>query len=272
MTNTTKLYEDIYNKGSFSFWKNWKNFLESLNDEKIEIAKKSLLDFLWWIENIKWKTFIDVWCWSGLFSLSAYLLWAKEVVSIDIDENSVWCVKYLREKQLNPDNWKIITWSALDKTFIDSLWKYDIVYSWWVLHHTWNMYKAFDNVINLIDEKWVFFLAIYNKFITAKIRWYIKYFYNKTPNSFKFIWVAFHYIYVTLMYLVQGKLIFTEMKNYTWRGMNFHTDVIDWLGWFPYEYMTTKEAIEYFNKFWLKFIKIKEANWPACWEILFQKN
>jgi 2-polyprenyl-6-hydroxyphenyl methylase/3-demethylubiquinone-9 3-methyltransferase len=266
------LYENIYKtKDQFSFWKNWRHFLNILNPEKIQDAKNSLMDFLWWEDKIKWKTFIDVWCGSWLFSLSAYLLWAKRIVSVDIDDNSVWCAEYLRDKEWNPKNWDIVTGSALDKKFIDWLWKYDIVYSRWVLHHTWNMYKAFDNVINLIDDKWIFFLAIYNKFISSKVWWYIKYLYNKTPNVLKFIWIMLHYIYVAIMYLIQWKCVVNEMNKYKWRWMDFHTDIIDWLWWFPYDYMTTKEATKYFNRFWLKPIKIKEANGPSCWEMLFKK-
>ena len=150
---TSLLYEHIYkNKTQFSFWKNWKNFIEQLDEQKIESAKNSLLEFLGGKEYIEWKTFVDIGCWSGLFSLAAYLLWASKIISVDIDENSVQCAILLREKEWGPENWTIHTWSALDKNFIKSLWSFDIVYSWWVLHHSGDMYKAFDNIISLIGD------------------------------------------------------------------------------------------------------------------------
>lgn len=269
---STSLYEDMYEKTlQFSFWKNWKDYLKNLTEDRIEVAKASLLELVWDENKIKKKRFVDVGSWSGLFSLAAYLLWAEEVVSIDVDKNSIWCTNFLKEKYWNPKNWRVIQGSALDRTFIDWLWKFDIVYSWWVLHHSGNMHQAFDNVVPLIWNDGIFVLAIYNKFITSKIWWYIKYAYNKTPNFLKFIWVILHYIYVTIMYAIQGKFIISKIKEYQTRGMSFHTDVIDWLWWFPYEYMSTQEAISYFDKKWLAPILIKEAHGPWCWEIVFKK-
>lgn len=39
------LYENIYQE-QFSFGKNWKDFLEKLDDEKIDCAKNHLITFL----------------------------------------------------------------------------------------------------------------------------------------------------------------------------------------------------------------------------------
>ena len=70
MQNET--YENTYKKQKhFSFGKNWQNFLKTLNDSKIEEAKKSLVEFLGGEDKIKDKTFVDIGCGSGLFSLAA---------------------------------------------------------------------------------------------------------------------------------------------------------------------------------------------------------
>jgi hypothetical protein len=58
-------------KITFSFGKNWKNYVKNVVDERvIQEAKESLLKYLP-EGGFKDKTFIDVGCGSGLFSLSA---------------------------------------------------------------------------------------------------------------------------------------------------------------------------------------------------------
>lgn len=159
---TKVLYEDIY-KEDFSFWKNWQDFLKKLNDEKLESAKTYLVKFIWWVDKIKWKTIIDFWSWSWVMSLAFALLWAK-VLSIDIDDESINCTKFLKHKyKVSDDDWKISKWSVLDKFFIDSLWKFDLVYSWWVIHHSWSMWEWLENIKKLIKNDWLLYLAIYNK-------------------------------------------------------------------------------------------------------------
>ena len=54
----------------FEFGKNWKNFLNNLDDSKIIQAEKSLLETLK-LENLKGYNFLDIGCGSGLFSLAA---------------------------------------------------------------------------------------------------------------------------------------------------------------------------------------------------------
>jgi SAM-dependent methyltransferase len=81
----------------FSFGKNWQKFIGSLNKERIRCAEKSLKNMLK-IENLDGKRFLDAGCGSGIFSLAALRLGAEEVVSFDIDEDSVACAKYLRER------------------------------------------------------------------------------------------------------------------------------------------------------------------------------
>ena len=144
---------------SFSFGKNWQNYLKILNKENILIAKKSLIDFLGNVEN---KTFIDVGCGSGLFSYLMYTLGAKEIISIDVDPFSVECAKFLKNIVKNPNNWKIYQGSILDKDFISQFGKYDIVYSWGVLHHTGEMWEAIRNICSFVKDDGLLFIAIYS--------------------------------------------------------------------------------------------------------------
>jgi len=271
-------YENAYkNKKHFSFGKNWQNFLESLNDEKIKNAKKSLVDFLGGEEKIKDKTFVDIGCGSGLFSLAAYKLGAAKVVSVDVDEFSIACVKHLKEKNGNPQNWEIKQGSALDEDFIKSLGQFDIVYSWGVLHHTGDMYKAFDSVITLIKDEGVFYNAIYGRGTsilagTPEFWLKVKKVYNSCGKEGK---LALNYIYVVYFFI--GSIVFLRnpfktIKDYRERGMNWYNDVIDWLGGYPYEFAYPDEIINYFGDRGIYCKKLKDRHGIACNEYLLKKE
>ena len=59
--------EEIASGERFAFGKNWKSFLTTLNDERINIAMASLKDMLK-KESLSGLTFLDAGCGSGLFS------------------------------------------------------------------------------------------------------------------------------------------------------------------------------------------------------------
>lgn len=274
-----ELYESSYKEGKhFSFGKNWQNFLLSLNEEKIQNAKKSLTDFLGGEENIKGKTFVDIGCGSGLFSYVAYKLGAKKVVSVDVDEFSVACATHLKEKGGNPENWEIKKGSILDKEFVGSLGQFDVVYSWGVLHHTGDMYRAFDNVVNLVDYSGIFYTSIYGRRVSSRLAgtpefWlWVKSQYNSSGLFGKKIIDLLYMFYFFIGMLISGKNPIKIINNYKERGMNWYNDVIDWLGGYPYEFAFPYEIINYFGKKDLYCKKLTDRSSLACNEFLFIKK
>ena len=259
MKNTEEFTRNLKNKIdriSFSFGKNWKNYLNSLSIEKIQIAKQSLKDFL---GNITGKTCIDIGSGSGIFSYSMYALGVKEITSVDIDPFSLQCSNYLRSKVKNPERWNIYQGSILDKKFISQSGKYDIVYSWGVLHHTGNMWEAIKNAASLVNDNGIFFLAIYNKTRSSRFWLKVKKGYNLSPKIGKKLmnFLLFSGMYFILPLLsLKNPLI--RLKNYKKnRGMAPMTDVKDWLGGYPFEVATFKEIVTFINRIDQNFKLVK---------------
>lgn len=270
-------YEDIY-KENFSFGENWKRLIKKIDEKRINLAKKSLLQFTS-KNSFDGLTFIDFGCGSGLFSLAACKAGAK-VISVDIDDNSIHCTKYLREKyKIKKSQWQILKGSALDNKFIMNLPKADITYSWGVLHHTGSMYDAISNVASTVKKGGLFYLAIYNDFkgipFSSKTWVSIKKFYN---NSGKFRKKIAKSIYVSIIIaglIAHRKNPFTYIKDYSknaTRGMDFFIDVEDWLGGYPYEYASAEKISNFCSKKGFKLVNIKKTAREGCNEMLFLKK
>lgn len=273
-----EFHKDVRQKRRFEFGKNWKNFLNKLTNERIQIAENSLIKMLD-VNNLENKKFIDIGSGSGLSSLSAKNLGAK-VLSFDYDETSVWCTKSLKKKYYDKDeNWIVKQGSILDLNFVNSLGKYDIVYSWGVLHHTGKMWSAIDNSISLVDDNGKYFISIYNdQGFKSHFWWMVKWLYNILPGFLKKIFaysLGFFIIFLMLIkYTIKLKpmVILGPMFNYKQsRGMSMLTDIMDWYGGFPYEFASYEYLINYIENKGFKFCKGKRTTSFGCNEIVFTK-
>jgi 2-polyprenyl-6-hydroxyphenyl methylase/3-demethylubiquinone-9 3-methyltransferase len=112
----------------FEFGKNWSRFLSRLNEERIVRAENSLKMMLE-AEDLRGRSFLDIGCGSGLFSLAARRLGAH-VRSFDYDPQSAACTRELKRRYFPEDaGWVIDEGSILDRKYVQSLGRFDIVYS-----------------------------------------------------------------------------------------------------------------------------------------------
>ncbi len=262
----------------FEFGKNWAWFLETLNDQKIDEAVKSLSDMLQ-TDSLAGRSFLDIGSGSGLFSLAARKLGAR-VHSFDYDPNSVGCTEELRHRYFTDDEqWTVEPGSALDSAYIASLGKFDVVYSWGVLHHTGDMWTALANAAMPVASRGKLFIAIYNDQGTASIRWTkAKRLYNRLPSGLRFLVVWPSFWVLNWRSLVKDSLHlqpFRSIRNYdkNGRGMSFWQDLIDWVGGYPFEVATPDKIFDFYRERDFSLTRLRTCGGsPGCNEFVFQKN
>ncbi|MDQ7783603.1 MAG: class I SAM-dependent methyltransferase [Desulfomonilaceae bacterium] len=261
---------------TFSFGRNWQRFLTAIDEERIRTAEASLTEFLG-LDDLHGKSFVDIGCGSGLFSLAAVRLGAARVVSFDIDPFSVECCTHLRNREGDPQHWDVHQGSVLDEDFLSRLGRFDITYSWGVLHHTGRMWDAVRNSAELVVPGGYYYIAVYNKILSrnGEASWIhdfwirVKKIYNSSPTIAAYVLEPLAMSAYVSMLIAKLENPVTHIRNYkSHRGMSWKTDATDWLGGYPYEFATVEEVFTFvrseFPDFTLANLKVTSGrglNW-----------
>ncbi|MDB5852408.1 MAG: ubiG 1 [Herminiimonas sp.] len=271
--------QEVAHGDRFSFGQNWAHFLNVLNEERIKQAVDSLKARLE-IDDLRNKAFLDIGSGSGLFSLAALRLGAK-VHSFDYDPESVGCTKELKARYFcNDDNWKIEAGSVLDKAFLRSLGKFDVVYSWGVLHHTGDLWTALENITENVAPHGKLFISLYNDQGGASKRWHtVKKIYNRLPPYLKLSFAVLVCIPMELRSLAihvvrrEPQVYFRNIANYSKdRGMSWWHDKVDWIGGFPFEVSRPEQIFDFYKVRGYTLKILKTSGGLACNEFVFQRN
>jgi len=226
----------------FAFGLNWAVYAEKVSDIEILEAERALTRLLG-RARLDGQRFLDIGCGSGLHSLAALRMGAKEVLAVDLDPDSVSTSQALLSKYAPRGSIFRVEQISVFDLDPEILGTFDTVYSWGVLHHTGNMVLALKSAAAMCSSKGRFAFALYRRIWLDWFWRILKRWYAKAPASAQ-AWARKVYIlFFKFGLLMTGRVFSKYAANYnSKRGMDFHHDVHDWMGGWPYESILPAEV------------------------------
>jgi 2-polyprenyl-3-methyl-5-hydroxy-6-metoxy-1,4-benzoquinol methylase len=217
----------------FAFGENWAAYASSITDHHLQQASAGMQRLLG--GQLEGKRLLDIGCGSGLHSLAALKAGVREVLAVDLDPNSVATTQRTLSafSPGGPFQTRLVSVFDLDEARVGG--RFDIVYSWGVLHHTGDMKLALAKAAGMVAPGGVFAFALYRKtwacpFWKLEKRWYSRTTKDRQQMARRLYERWFRFV---------GRRYYdvdAYIANYSaTRGMDFQTDIHDWLGGYPYE-------------------------------------
>jgi 2-polyprenyl-6-hydroxyphenyl methylase/3-demethylubiquinone-9 3-methyltransferase len=264
--------DEIRRGARYDFGANWRRYLRIVNDERIVAAERSIREKLG-VEHLRGRSFLDIGSGSGIFSLAARRLGAR-VHSFDFDSGSVECTTELRKKYFKDDpSWTIAQASVLDSEYMRSLGKFDVAYSWGVLHHTGDMWKALDHAARAVAENGFFFISIYNDQGSLSVQWRrVKKLYCSGPLGRSVVTAAFVPYFILQGLAVDAYHMNNPLARYRERarGMSAVVDWLDWLGGYPFEVARPEQIFDFCRARGFELRRLVTGS-SGCNEFVFKK-
>lgn len=254
--------KEILAGNRFAFGRNWRHFIEVVDEQRIQAAIDSLRGPLG-TADLSGRTFLDIGCGSGLFSLAANRMGAR-VRSFDFDAESVATAVELRARFGADGEWIITQGSILDEETVTALGRFDIVYSWGVLHHTGDLWGAADRAARLVAPGGLLYISVYNdQGLESRVWRRVKRRYNKSGALARRLLVYGSAAYIhrrrplmSVVAAVRGGAPALARPPRA-RGMSAKHDLVDWVGGYPFEVAKPEQVFDFMRQrgFELRYLK-----------------
>jgi SAM-dependent methyltransferase len=223
----------------FRFGDNWRSFVRGVTEAHIAEAENGLRR-LFPGNVLAGARFLDIGCGSGLSSLAALRLGAAYVEGVDLDQDSVEAARALLAKFAPQARWSVRQADIFD---LRPNGPYDVVYAWGVLHHTGDLWAAVERTQAMVPMGGRLAIALYRRTPLCGAWKRVKARYAAGSASFQ---AAARVLYKTVYcagLVATGRVPRRYIAAYkSARGMDWHHDVHDWLGGYPYESTTPEEV------------------------------
>lgn len=278
MTNRVEPEDLKYDPSThFDFGENWDAYSRLISDRRIVRAIDDMKRLLG-TDTLSGRSFVDVGCGSGLHSLVALRLGAAPVAGFDLDPKSVETARRVLDARAPGGDWRVEQKNVFDVTpEADGV--FDYVYSWGVLHHTGAMWPAVEKTMTLVAGGGRFAIALYRKTPACAAWGAFKRVYSRSPGWAQTGMRGLYIAAFALALAATGRSPFAYIRAYeSNRGMDYFTDVHDWLGGYPYESASPEQVKRFFEahgfgleKEFVRPTRMKGLFGTGCDEYLFRR-
>jgi 2-polyprenyl-6-hydroxyphenyl methylase/3-demethylubiquinone-9 3-methyltransferase len=256
----------------FDFGANWQRYARDVDDDAIEAAVAALADLL---GDLRGRTVLDLGCGSGIHGLAALRLGCRHLTAVDVNPKSVATARGLVAAHHAGDNHSIAQADVFD---FEPQRTFDVVYSWGVLHHTGDMWRAVRRAAAWVAPSGLLCIALYRKTPFCGFWKIVKRLYTASNRPVR---GAIFGLYIVLYGL---RLLFTGRNPVTWirdreteRGMKWYTDKIDWLGGYPYESAAPDDVVAFVEALGFECVAVRNGErllglfGSGCAEYVFRR-
>jgi 2-polyprenyl-3-methyl-5-hydroxy-6-metoxy-1,4-benzoquinol methylase len=256
----------------FAFGENWRRPLAVLDEERIAAAQSALAGMLG-VSRLDGLSFLDVGSGSGLSSLVAMRMGAERVHSFDYDQESVACTNELKRRYFPAaEQWTIGRGDCTDPEYMSWLGRWDVVYSWGVLHHTGSMWRALDLTCDTVADAGRLFVAIYNDQGWQSRAWRaVKRAYVDGSPARRRVLLGACRAYFGLR--STARALATRGGRHPARGMSARHDLVDWVGGYPFEVARPEEVFAFCRERGFELIALETVGGRlGCNQLVFRRS